>query len=157
MFLSLLAFWHNLTLYLTGVWNAGKQMLRDALGPSPQHYYLLPDCRVLPTTMTLPSVLTSTVFLYNPHTHRIYQNATPQDARYSRLPYIAASFNHVSTGEVDISDWLGEIRAHPVPELPVKQLLTLWSYTHNRYVPLSDGVQVSVTKNDGETDLVTFD
>ncbi len=132
-------------------------MLRDALGPSPQQFYLLSDGRVLPTTIRLPPIVTSTAFVYDPLTHRMYQNNTPQDARFRRLPYIAASFNHVSTGEVDISDWLGEIRAHPVPELSVKQLLTLWSFANNRYAPLSEGVQVTVTKNDGETDLVTFD
>lgn len=156
MLLTLLAFWHKLTTYLTFVCDSGKQWLRDILGPSPTNYYLLTDSRVLPSSIVLPELELQSAYIYNPHTLRIYQNNTSQEERFRRLPYIAASFNHPTTGEVDISDWVGEIRAHPVPELPVKQLLTLWSYAHNRYVPLSDGVQVSITKNDGSTVLITF-
>ena len=157
MRLSILAFWHNITICLTRVWNVGKQRLRQALGPAPQQFLLLSDGRVLPDTMNLPESIMATVFIYDPLSLRIFQRSTPNTVRFRQLPYIAAGFNHPSTGEVDISDWVGEIRANPVPELSVKQLLTLWSYAHNRYVPLSDGVQVSITKNDGETDLITLD
>lgn len=82
---------------------------------------------------------------------------TDPEVRHRRLHVIAANFSHADTGPVDISDWVGEIRAFPVPELPVKQLLTLWSLVHHQYVPLSGGAQVNVTKNDGETDLITLE
>jgi hypothetical protein len=157
MLLTLLAFWHQTSTYLTFVWNVAKSQLRLALGPAPQNYYLLQDGRVLPTTIRLPDSELNNAFIYDPNTLRLYQNNTPQDVRFRRLPYLAASFDHVNTGLIDISDWLGEIRANPVPELPLKQLLTLWSLVHNQYVPLSNGVQINVTKNDGETDLIIFD
>lgn len=157
MLLTLLAFWYQILNYLTFVWNVAKSQLRLALGPAPQNYYLLQEGRVLPTTIRLPHSELNNAYIYDTNTLRLYKNNTPQEMRFRRLPYIAASFNHVSTGLVDISDWLGEIRANPVPELPLKQLLTLWSLTHNQYVPLSNGVQVSITKNDGETELIIFD
>jgi hypothetical protein len=158
MWLQLLAFWHQLTIATAIVWNAALTKIRTAVGPAPVEYYLLEDGRVLPSSIVLPVSTHSSTYLYNPHSHRLslLSNIDPS-ARFRRLDTIALSFNHPSTGEVDISDWLGEVRAHPVPDLPVKQLLSLWSLAHHRYVPLSDGVQVSVTKNDGETDLITFE
>jgi len=158
MYLQLLAFWHHLTVYTGIVWNAALAKIRSFVGPAPVNYYLLQDGRVLPNSINLPTELIVTTYEYEPHSNRLsLLSNTDIGARFRRLPTIAMSFNHPSTGEVDISDWLGEIRAHPVPELTVKQLLTLWSLAHHRYVPLSDGVQVSVTKNDGETDLVTLE
>ena len=157
MYLQLLAFWHNISIQISIVWNVGKQMLRDALGPAPISYYLLQDGRVLPTTIILPQTILTTSYVFDPHSSRLMLYGSDPAQRYRRLPTIAANFNHPSTGNVDISDWLGEIRAHPVPDLPIKQVLTLWSLTQNRFVPLSDGVQVSVTKNDGETDMITFE
>jgi hypothetical protein len=158
MWLQLLAFWHNFMTLTTNVWNEGKQYLRSILGPAPQTYTLLQDGRVLPGVIALPESVRATSYLYVPETHRIsaVENADP-NARYRRLSYIAASFQHPSVGNVDISDWLGEIRAYPLPELSVKQLLTLWGLTQNMYVPLSGGVQVTITKSDGETDLIAFE
>jgi hypothetical protein len=157
MLLTLLAFWHRLTIYLATVWDAAKQYMRVALGPAPQNFHLLSDGRVLPSSIPLPTSALATAYVYDPHTLRISQNNTPADARYRRLPYIAASYNNQNTGEVDISDWLGEIRASPVPDLHPKQLLMLWSLTHNRYVHLSDGAQATFTKSDGEIDHVVFE
>ena len=158
MWLQLLAFWHNLVILATNVCNEGKQYFRNILGPAPQTYILLQDGRVLPGSIALTRSVRATSYLYVPETHRIsaVENADP-NARYRRLSDIAASFQHPSVGNVDISDWLGEIRANPVPELSVKQLLTLWGLTQNRFVPLSGGVQVTVTKNDGETELITLE
>lgn len=132
-------------------------MLRNALGPTPISYILLQDGRVLPTCIEIPQAVLTTSYVFDPASQRLTQHNSDPNQRHRRLPTIAASFNHPSTGNVDISDWLGEIRAYPVPDLPIKQILTLWSFTQNMYVPLSDGVQVSITKNDGETELITFD
>jgi hypothetical protein len=158
MWLQLLAFWHTTSIYLASVWDAAKTKARDWLGPAPQNFYLLQDGRVLPSSVPLPSTLTATTHLYDPRTHKMTAvTNTDPDARHRRLNIIAANFSHADTGPVDISDWVGEIRAFPVPELPVRQLLTLWALVHNQYVPLSGGAQVNVTKNDGETDLITLE
>lgn len=157
MLLTLLAFWHNVSVYLTNVWDETKTKLRTWLGPEPQNYYLLQDGRVLPSVISLPPSIAATTHLYDPRSHRLTVLDSEPDARHRRLNIIAANFSHPDTGAVDISDWVGEIRAHPVPELPIRQLLMLWSLAHNRYVPFSGGVQVSITKNDGETDLITLE
>ena len=150
MILHLLALWYRLTNAATNVWNAGISYLRTCIGPAPASYYLLNDGRVIPASIALPQSLTSTTYLYNPHTNRLtHLEHLNHDGRHRRLPIIAASFEHESTSLIDISEWIGEIRAHPTPEVNIKQLLTLWSLVHNRYVPLSDGVNISVTKNDG--------
>jgi hypothetical protein len=158
MFLQLLAFWHRLTLVFTAHLESWKHSVRTWIGPEPQRYSLLQDGRVLPATLQLPTEIQMSTFVYDPATHRIEGavNADPA-ARYRRLPLIAGSLQHTSIGTIDISDWLGEIRAHPVPDLPIRQILTLWSLVHNQYFPLSDGAQATITKNDGETDLITFD
>ena len=158
MWLQLLAFWHTTSVYLSNVWDVAKTKAREWLGPAPQYFYLLQDGRVLPSSVSLPNSLADSTHMYNPFTHKmtLLTNTDP-DVRHRRLHVIAANFSHADTGNVDISDWVGEIRANPVPELPIRQLLTLWSLVHNRYVPFSGGVQVSITKNDGETDLITFD
>ena len=157
MLLTLLAFWHRLTNYLATVWDEAKQSMRVALGPAPQNFHLLSDGRVLPSSIPLPTLVLATAYVYDPNTLRISQQNAPPDARYRRLPYIAANFQHPITGEVDISDWLGEIRANPVPDLQPKQVLSLWALSHNRYVHLSDGAQATFTKSDGETDNVVFE
>jgi hypothetical protein len=157
MLFTLLAFWHNVSVYLAGVWDETKTKLRSWLGPEPMNYYLLQDGRVLPSLINLPPSLAATTHLFNPRNHRMTALNSEPDARHRRLNVIAANFSHPDTGNIDISDWVGEIRAHPVPELSIRQLLSLWSLTHNRFVPFSGGTQVSVTKNDGETDLITLE
>ena len=157
MLLTLLAFWHRATIFMAHVWDTAKTQIRSWIGPEPQNYYLLQDGRVLPSSVALPASLNSTTHLYDPRSQRMTALNAEADARHRRLSIIAANFSHPDTGAVDISDWVGEIRAFPVPELPVRQLLTLWSLVHHRYVPLSGGVQVNVTKNDGESDLITLE
>ena len=157
MLLTLLAFWHRATIYMTHVWDETKSKIRSWLGPEPQNYYLLQDGRVLPSLITIPESLLATTHVYDPRSHRMTALNAEPDARHRRLNIIAANFSHPDTGAVDISEWVGEIRAHPVPEIQVRQLLTLWSLAHNSYVPFSGGTQVNVTKNDGETDLITLE
>lgn len=158
MLLQLLAFWHRFTLSWALWVEAGKQRIRSWVGAAPIQYALLQDGRVVPASMSLPPVIAATAYLYDPPTHRISSFQNPDlTARYRRLPYLAGVLQHPSIGDIDFSDWLGEIRAHPVPELPPRQILTLWSLVHNRYIPLSDGASVTITKNDGETEFVVFE
>jgi hypothetical protein len=156
MFLQLLAFWHAVTVWWQGVQEAIKARIRSVVGPAPACYFLLEDGRVLPATIELPIIVRNTAHIYDPTTHRLSQGAT-EGVRFRRLQIIALSLTHPSVGTLDLSDWVGDLRAHPVPEIGAKQLLTLWSMAQNTYVPLSDGAQVTITKNDGETDLITFE
>jgi hypothetical protein len=158
MMIQLLAFWHNFSVTFYHMLEDFKQWMRNKLGHAPVSYALLPDGRVLPTTVELPEFVRTHTFFYNPRNHRMTQGSLESsDARYRRLSYIAMSIQHPLVGNIDLSDWIGEIRAHPVPEIPVKQLLSLWSLIHNVYIPFSDGTQVNITKNDGENDSIRFD
>ena len=156
MYLQLLAFWHAVTVWWQATLESAKAHIRTAVGPAPIRYTLLEDGRVLPATIELPMTVRNNAYVYDPATQRLSQGAT-EGVRFRRLPTIALSLTHPSVGTLDLSDWVGDLRAHPVPELSAKQLLTLWSLAQNRYVPLSDGAQVILTKNDGETDLITFE
>ncbi len=156
MFLRLLAFWHSVTVWWQAVVESAKAKVRAIVGPAPLAYVLLEDGRVFPATMELPTSVAQSAYIYEPSTHRLACGPT-EGARFRRLHVIALSVSHPTVGNLDLSDWVGDLRAHPVPELGAKQLLTLWSLTQNRYIPLSDGVQVTLTKNDGETDLIVFE
>lgn len=156
MYLQLLAFWHAVTVWWQAMLESAKAHIRSAVGPAPTRYILLEDGRVLPATIELPAAVRNSAYLYDPATHRLVQGAT-EGVRFRRLSTIALSLSHPTVGTLDLSDWIGDLRAHPVPELSAKQLLTLWSFAQNQYVPLSDGAQVTLTKNDGETDLITFE
>lgn len=159
MWIQLLAFWHTVTVYYEALKAQTQQKLREWLGPAPESFYLLVDGRVLPSSYVLPQSVLETSHTFDPRTQRIQPAAAQQEpeGRWRRLPFIAGSVSHPSIEPIDFSDWLGDIRANPVPELPVKQILTLWSAVHHRYVPLSGGVQVTVTRSDGETDMITYE
>lgn len=158
MLLQLLAFWHRLTIFMNIVWRKGIAAIRKLIGPAPTNYYLLQDGRVLLDTTLLPQEIAAETYLYNPETQKITTVAAPDpEGRFRRLNYLAASVTHHTIGNIDISEWLGEIRANPVPELNVKQIFLLWAAQHHRYMPLSNGVQFTITKSNGETDVITFE
>jgi hypothetical protein len=159
MLLQLLAFLHRLTIYGQSVWNATKQKIREKIGPQPQAFYLLSDGQVIPSTVNISHTFQANTYVYNPDNYRITLafSETEPNARFRRLPYIAGNIQHEGIGTIDISDWLGELRAHPIPDLHIKQLIVLWSLVHNQYVPFTNGLQVTITKNDGETDCVIFE
>jgi len=151
MLLQLLAFYERATQFLKRLQFTIFACLRNALGPAPQNYYLLADERVLPTTMTLPDQINQSTFLYDIQNHRIVSAANPEtEGRFRRLPYVAINVQHPTMGAWDLSDWIGELRANPVPLRPsVKQLISLWSLTTNTYVPYDNQVEVQVTESDG--------
>lgn len=115
-------------------------------------YYLLTDGRVIPTTIDIPDSIKDRTFLFKPQTKKIVQaNDLEPEGRFRRLPCISLTVTHNSVGTIDISDWLGEIRANPVPPpIPIKQLLHLWSIVHHQYIPLCSGTVVHMTMNDGD-------
>jgi hypothetical protein len=158
MWVQLLAFWHNFTVLTASIWEETKAKARTWLGPAPESFYLLTDGRVIPSSHAIPAEITPATFYYDPRTHRIAGAANREpEGRWRRLPYIAGNIRHRTIADIDISDWLGDIRANPVPDIPIKQLLILWSAVNHQYIPLSDGVQISITKSDGETDLITYE
>jgi hypothetical protein len=132
-------------------------VLRSWLGPEPQNYYLLADGRVLPVTTNLPQDILENAFLYDPRTNRIVAAAaTSTEGRYKpAVPYLSVVIKQPITEDIDLSEWVGELRANPVPEsLTLKQLVTLWSYTNNKYVPLSYTLATINSAGDYDTQTV---
>jgi hypothetical protein len=153
MYLVILAYLERFILVLVTAWTAFKSLLRTALGPAPVNYHILTDGRILSTEMPLPAPATDSTLLFDVQNNHITSMAHPvPEGRFRRLPYVSLRVEHDSVGAIDMSDWIGELRANPVPSpdiLGVKQLIQLWSHVHNRYVPLR-GARVVSTGSDGE-------
>lgn len=157
MMIEMLAFYEQMSVVVKGYVRVAAKGARVWLGPEPEAYYLLSDGQILPTTLVLPDSVFNTTHVYNPDTQRItLASTTEPEGRFRPLPYLAVQVSHPTTGTVDLSDWLGEVRANPVPDLDTKQLITLWSYLHNRYVPLCPGTTITVTTSDGQEIVTTL-
>ena len=155
--MNMLALYEQLSVVVKGYINKAAHIARLWLGPEPEAYYLLSDGQVLPKTIPLPESVHSTAYMYNPDTQSITlaSNSAPE-GRFRPLPFLAFQVTHPNTGTTDLSDWLGELRANPVPELSTQQLITLWSYIHNRYVSLSPDTVIKVTMSDGTETSTTL-
>jgi hypothetical protein len=128
--------------------------LRTWLGPEPQNYYLLADGRVVPTTFSLPADVADLALLFNTlKQHFTLVTATAPMGRFKpAVPYLSIVIKQPITGDIDLSEWVGELRANPVPEtLTLKQLVTLWSHIHNQYIPLSYTLATINANGDYET------
>jgi len=141
VYMEYLAWYERVSVSIHSFWEFVKHELRIWLGPEPSSYYLLSDGRVLPSSITLPEDVRPHTYIYDPHTKyiRLYTNSS---GRFRPLPFLGMRFE-----DHDISDWVGEIRAYPVPNLSVKQIVTLWSLSHTTYIPAR--LLVHVVKNDG--------
>jgi len=150
--LQALAYYEQISVLVKEYLTIATSYARKKLGPEPQSYYLLADNQVLPTTVVLPDSVFQRAYIYDPTTQRItLASNTNPDGRFKRLPYVALQVIHADIGTIDMSDWLGEVRANPVPDLDVQQLAVLWSYVHCRYVPIfNGGATIKSTTSDGE-------
>jgi len=133
--------------------------IRTWLGPEPQDYYLLADGRVLPTTMILPVEIASTAYYYNVAKNQITDIPTGfvTHGRFKpAVPYLSMTIQQPGAADIDLSEWLGELRASPVPQnLPLKQLVTLWSLVKNTYVP--SAYTLAVINDAGENETITIE
>jgi hypothetical protein len=152
-YLQLLALSEQIYSRVLPYWEYIKQELRNWLGPVPRTYALLQDGGVVPGTFQLSMDIRSRAFVYSPSTKTILKLLNIEEGRKKPLPFIGI-VHKSSTGETDISEWLGEIRAYPIPEfLTVRQILLLWSFVHETHLPLQD-VTVGVVKDDGTEETV---
>ena len=157
MIMNALAFYEQASVVVKGYLKGAAKTARVWLGPEPSAYYLLNDGQVLPVTIVLPDSVFQTAYVYNPQTQRItLASNTEPEGRFKPLPYLAIQVNSPDMEPIDLSDWLGEVRANPVSEFTTEQLVTLWSYVHNRYVPFTTGTTITVTNSDGQQVTVTL-
>ena len=154
MYMKILAFYEQAYVFTKYYLEIGKHYMRYWLGPAPQNYYMLRDGQVLPSTTIIPTQLEPT-YMYNSDKNHMYLITTPEpEGRFRPLKYISLRIESEIVGNIDISDWLGEIRANPVPILSPKQILNLWAYTHHQYVPQEGATTVFATSNMGEEEVV---
>jgi hypothetical protein len=134
-------------------WEYVKQEMRTWLGPVPLTYYLFEDGRVLPSTIELPESVRSAVFTFNPFSKRIQKLSSLEEGRFKPLPYIGIVLK-ASSEEIDITEWVGEIRAFPIPEfITAKQIILLWSHVHNKYVSFANA-SIHIIKDDGDEETI---
>jgi hypothetical protein len=143
-----------LTTVLEPIWETCKQSLRDWLGPEPLTYFLMENGHILPSSMKLSEEQKSEAYLYDPIAKRITaaNNPTPE-GRFRPLPYIGIYITK-SNETTDITEWLGDVRANPVPtDMSVKQIILLWCYAKNRYIALEQCKIHVVRANGDEEDI----
>ena len=137
--------------FADGQKNQAVNALRSWLGPAPQNYYLLDDGRILPSTMSLPPEVHSLAFLYHADTHRITcaDAQTPEGRFKPAVPFLSVVVKQATQDPLDLSDWVGELRANPVPLLsfPIDQIVSLWAAVKNVYI--STRYTVDVIHSDG--------
>lgn len=156
MWLQLLALYERASVFIQEKIEVCKAYARAWAGPAPQNFYLLTDGRVLPTTTYIDERIRSSAYLFDTQARRIYPAAaSPPLGRWRPLHYIGIQIHDDVVGTVDISDWLGDLRANPVPRsIPIQQLLQLYVLDTNRYAPIH-GVTI-VIKDDGSEDTLTL-
>ena len=157
MELEIAAFYQRVSVFLCGVWESTKSVVRSFLGPEPERLYLFADGRVSPVRFDLPEPLRSTTYVFDPATNRItLASAQEPEGRFRRLPLIGLRLESPGSEPIDLSDWIGEVRANPVPTLTTKQLIQIASYTQQRYLPTGGGAVAHIVGEDGETTQETL-
>lgn len=153
MFVELLAAYYRATVFLNTWCEYTKGKIRTFVGPAPQNYYLCPNNRILPSTLhnvpTIPSI-----YLYNAFTQKIttIENQAPV-GRFRPLPILSLRLEHDEYGTIDMSDWITEIRANPIPACNVKQWIELWGLTQNKFVPI-DNIRIYIVYGDGREEML---
>jgi len=144
-----LAYYERIRAFVLDYWNYTKTKSREWLGPEPVRWNILPDGRILSPSIILPPSVQAQTYVYSPETHRLTLHGQTE-GRYRPLPFLSLKITNEIVGSIDISDWVGDIRANPVPTtITPLQLLTLWSFVTNNYVPCRN-VTLSWANQDGE-------
>jgi hypothetical protein len=159
MYLTIIAFLYRLSQALARASAHCASALRRVLGPEPQNYWLLGDGRVISSHIVLPTEVMNSAFFYESSSARITAAHAPSPAgRFRPLTYVGIQIHDAIVGSTDISDWLGEVRANPVPILTPHQIVTLWSHVHNQYAPpFRRGTTIRATNSMGEETMLNFE
>lgn len=155
MLLAFLSYLNVLYGHLVSCSEVAKNKMRSWLGPEPQNYYLLADGRVIPASTSLPAQEQITAQLFEVQSNRLSSAATLNPAgRFRPIQFVSATVNHSAYGITDLSNWIGELRANPVPtNLGILQLLQLYSLVHNVFVPIRN-VTINIVKNNGDMEII---
>lgn len=156
LILTLLATYNKLSNYFTIKCAQAASWLRRILGPEPQNWHLLQDGRVLPASIILPPHVYLSAYMYDIQTNQLTKNDnTLLTGRYRPLSILALQLSHPDVGDIDLSDWIGEIRIFPARDVTPRQLVDLWSASQNRYIPIED-TRLTLTRNDGSVETLSL-
>jgi len=131
-----------------------KEQIRRALGPPPVFWYLLPDGRVTRPCIALPTDIHAQTYRYEPKMERLTRMGVI-NFRYKPLGYLSMKIESETVGSLDISDWVGDLRANHTDPPPL-QIIQLWSLVHEKYVPIRN-ITISWTDSAGETQSQRID
>lgn len=127
--------------------NIAVQYLRRMLGPEPQRYYLLANGEIVPATTDIPESFMESALEYNPESQRITQMGTPE-GRYRPIQILSLVIRNPIIGDIDISEWIGELRMLPVFPIQPSSLVRIWASHHSRYIPIQNTL-LEITDNEG--------
>jgi len=121
------------------------QWLRRALGPEPEHVFLLGNGDVVRSSFRGADL--SGAFVYDPTSCQI-QSLADVPGRRRPVPFVALTV-HRGSVVIDLSEWVGEVRSAPLPfPLTAVHLIDLWSASYQTYIPT--GATIRYTTREGE-------
>jgi hypothetical protein len=153
--LNLLATYNTLTVFISQKCTEAASWMRRALGPEPQNWILLQDGRIISSTVTLPTQVRDTAYLFDINSNHVTKMDNAVPGRHRPLSILALQIQHTDVGSIDISDWVGELRMFPQRDITPRQLVELWGISQNRFVPIEDARAV-VTRDDGTVETVAL-
>jgi len=145
-----LIWYGRISLWCSSLTESFKQSIRQWVGPAPCSYHLLPDGRVLPSTIALPVSLQSTSYTYTPDS-TILTTPLCDEIRSQRFSWIAVEIEE-ETGRTDISDWIQSLRWKGRIQPSLHGVLLLWSFLNQRALAIRT---IHVVKNTGEEEHIT--
>jgi hypothetical protein len=151
--IKLLATYNTLSNYVMQKRTEFASWLRRQLGPEPQNWHLLQDGRVLSASIVLPPHIQSSAYMYDIQTNQLTKMDSLINGRYRPLSILALKVSHPDVGDIDLSDWIGEIRIFPARDVTPRQLVDLWSASQNKYIPIEDARAI-ITRNDGSVETI---
>jgi hypothetical protein len=153
MLLQAFALFHQLQQTVLLFLTHAKKACRTVLGPEVPNFYILRNGDVVPTYFSNIEDQLSTAHIYDVETQRISNALIPMEGRYKPLTILALCITLPNGKKVDLSEWVGNIRANPNIPLAPKTLIDLWSASTNTYVRYQT---VEVTDNLGDVHTVTY-
>lgn len=151
MYLYLLSVYGSLYNYSQSYKRLLFSKIRHYIGPEPSNYYIMPCSRIVSASMNISEQDKSTAILFNTENKTLLSLQKYCD-KPQRPKYISILISHPSfADDIDISDWIGDIRANHDISLSLKQFVELWSFDNNQYIPFDNNLTLFTIDKTGLT------
>lgn len=119
--------------------------MRAALGPEPERVILLGNGDIVRSSFRGADL--SGAFVYDPALSQIRPLADVP-GRKRPAPFVAMTV-HSGTDVIDLTEWIGEVRAAPLPfPLTAPLLVDLWSHSYQTYIPSNATIRYTTREGD---------